>query len=59
MLAKEMRHVFERDRKMELRLRLATKDIHCRADAVRLARSIIGEPQAEVVNRIIYRVREL
>jgi hypothetical protein len=58
-MAKDNQRMFEQDRKMELRLRLAAKKAgvkESRAPAVQL----IGEkPEPEVVVRLINRVRRL
>lgn len=58
-MAKQSKHLFESDRKMELRLRLALKQA---ADAGGSASTLIlngQQPPKELVTRLIAKVRKL
>lgn len=51
--------IFEIDRRMELRLRLAAKRLGDRERFGPVAEYIAGQPEREVVDRLIERVRRL
>ena len=51
--------IFEIDRRMELRLRLAAKRLGDREGFGSIAQYIAGQPEREVVTRLIERVRRL
>ncbi len=53
------RRIFEIDRRMELRLRLASKRLGDREYFSPIAEYIAGQPEREVVDRLIERVRRL
>ena len=59
MLNTEIREVLGRDRRSELRLRLAASGASSPRESIMYARQIIGEPKREVVDRLIEKVREL
>ncbi|MBN1265516.1 MAG: hypothetical protein JXA25_08485 [Anaerolineales bacterium] len=59
MLNTEIREVLGRDRRSELRLRLAGREASSPQEAVLYGRRIVGEPKKEVVDRLIARVRDL
>jgi hypothetical protein len=53
------RRIFEMDRRMEFRLRLAAKKIGDRGPVDSLGEALILPPEREMVNRLIKRVRRL
>ncbi len=59
MLNTDIRDVLERDRRSELRLRLAACGASSPQEAVFYARKIVGEPKREVVDRLIEKVQRL
>jgi len=59
MINTEIRELLGRDRRTELRLRLAAKEASSPREAVRYGRKIVGEPKKEVVDKLIARVRDL
>jgi hypothetical protein len=58
-MAKGMQRVFEIDRRMELRLRLAAKRAKTMEKSPLIPLYNLGTPEREVVHRIIERVRRL
>lgn len=58
-MAKNNRRMFEQDRKMELRLRLAAKKAAAKEPMAPVAPLVSERPEPEVVVRLINRVRRL
>lgn len=58
-MAKHNQRMFEQDRKMELRLRLAAKKAATRVSPSLVAQLVSELPEPEVVVRLINRVRRL
>jgi hypothetical protein len=59
MMSEKMRCNFERDRRTELRLRLAGRRATDSKVALAYGRKLVGQPQEEVVTRLIEKVRRL
>lgn len=59
MMNTEIREVLEKDRRSELRLRLAARQASSPREAVLYGRQLVGEPKRDVVDRLIEKVREL
>ncbi len=58
-MSKSRKRVFEVDRRMELRLRLAAKKAQSNKKEILVPLYATGVPEREVVHRIIERVRRL
>lgn len=58
-MAKDNQRMFEQDRKMELRLRLAAKKAASKEPSYPVAPIVSELPEPEVVVRLINRVRRL
>jgi hypothetical protein len=58
-MAKDNQRMFEQDRKMELRLRLAAKKAATREPLAPMVQLVSEMPEPEVVVRLINRVRRL
>ncbi len=58
-MTKKTRRVFRRDRRRQLRLRLATKKTGGRGHSSTVALPYGGFPEREMLDRIIERVRRL
>jgi hypothetical protein len=58
-MAKDNQRMFEQDRKMELRLRLAAKKAATREPLMPVPQLVSELPEPEVVVRLINRVRRL
>jgi len=59
MLNTEIREVLERERRSQMRLRLAARDAGSPQEAMMYGRRIVGEPKKEVLDKLIARVRDL
>ncbi len=57
--ARMQRELFEHDRRVELKMRLALKRAHGKLPARMVPLELGGKPEAEVLNRLIARVRRL
>jgi hypothetical protein len=53
------RELFEHDRKTELKMRIALKRLHGEMPARVLPLDWVGQPEPEIVGRLIDRVRRL
>jgi hypothetical protein len=58
-MSKVKRKIFETDRRMELRLRLAAKQIGIERSQGSLSEILMRPPEPEVLDRLIQRVRSL
>jgi hypothetical protein len=58
-MSKSRKRVFEVDRRMELRLRLAAKKAQSNSKEVLVPLYATGMPEPEVINRIIERIQRL
>jgi hypothetical protein len=58
-MSKVKRKIFETDRRMELRLRLAAKQIGNERSKGSLSEILTRPPEPEVLDRLIQRVRSL
>jgi hypothetical protein len=58
-MKKQMRKIFEADRKMELRVRIAAKRAQTMPERALVRNYAMNTPEREIVSRIIKRVRKL